>query len=179
MLIARSKVLLQPGPLWFNIHVSMQYLGLLAFVAAIALAWAKFAPLSSGKLGDTGALFTAHYALGIVIVALAGLQVGWSAGASVQGDVPVLVLDDVALVHQSREMCLCLMMWCWERCVMLRCGVAPAPCLALCPILLLLVLWCSQLPCSTVLLDRVVMVAGVLATGAMHAGVHHQSCTPW
>lgn len=74
--MARNKALLQPGPMWFNIHVSMQYLGLTAFVAAIALAWAKFAPLATGKLGENGSLFTAHYALGIVIVALAGLQVG-------------------------------------------------------------------------------------------------------
>lgn len=88
VLIARNKALLQPGPTWFNIHVSMQYLGLTAFLAAIALAWAKFAPLASGQLGESGSLFSAHYALGIVIIVLAVLQVLAAHGLRPKPDAP-------------------------------------------------------------------------------------------
>ncbi len=72
-LLARSKTLLEhKGALWFKAHVSLQYAGLAAFLAGIILAWAKF-PDGSG--GSTGRMYNAHWALGIVVTVLAGLQV--------------------------------------------------------------------------------------------------------
>ncbi|KAL6755510.1 hypothetical protein V8C86DRAFT_2676230 [Haematococcus lacustris] len=111
VLLARHRTLfinkaLAGKAVWFHAHVACQLLAVACFVASVAIALSSFGDGIPANVKDIG---DAHYVIGIVIIALIGVQVLLAMGARPAPSSPRRALWD--LVHHNWGRVTLLLAW--------------------------------------------------------------------